>query len=108
MRVGLIQLPYLAVGPPTQIAVPGVPKVRLGDGLEATCRVEPRSELACDPFVLNEPVLPSQPNGLFIETLGVKLSAFDAGDLGTDQRGSICEVLGAVMGPDLELPMMRG
>src|SRR5271154_5804525 len=99
MRVKLIQLPYLAVGSPTQIAVPGVAQVGLGNSPEATCRVEARGELAGDAFVLDEPVLSRQPDGLFVEMFGLEVPPFDSGDLGTDQGRTVCEVLGAVMCP---------
>jgi hypothetical protein len=80
----------------------------LRDGRKAACRVEPCGELAGDGFVLDESVLPSQPDGLFVETLGVELPPFDSGDLGADQRGAVAEVRGAVIRPYLELPKMRG
>ena len=42
-------------------------------------------------------------DGLFVEALGVELAAFEAGDLGADQRGAVLEILRAVLRPDLEL-----
>ena len=57
LRVGLIQLSYLTVRSPTQIAVTGFAQVCLGDSLEGTSREESRGELASDAFVVDETVL---------------------------------------------------
>ena len=45
-------------------------------------------------------------DGLFVETLGIELSAFDAGDFRRDQRGTVLEVLRAICGPTLELSVV--
>ena len=99
MRVGLLQLPYLALGTPAQIAVPGIPEIRVGDRLEAACSIEPCGAFVGDALVLDEPVLARQPNGLFVETLGLQFSAFEACDLGGDQRRATPKVLGTVLRP---------
>jgi hypothetical protein len=44
MRIRLIEFPYLAIGAPTEIAVPAIPQLRKCDLLESTYRVEARGE----------------------------------------------------------------
>ena len=44
-----------------------------------------------------------QPNGLFVEALGIELSALDASDLGGNHRSTVPEIFGAVLRPYLEL-----
>src|SRR6516165_8959787 len=46
MRVQLIELPHLAVGPPTQITIPGVLQIRLGDRLKTARQIEPGGEFS--------------------------------------------------------------
>src|SRR5260370_19747542 len=108
MWVRLLELLYLAVGAPAEIAVPGVPQIGVADRLEATRRVEPRREFVCDALILDETVLARQPNGLFVKALGVELSALDASDLGADQRGPVPEILGAAFRPCRELLVVGG
>src|ERR1700692_3132601 len=43
---------------------------------------------------------------LFVKSLCVELAVLDAGDLGTDYCGTALEVLGAVLSPARELPVM--
>jgi len=97
VRVQIIELPHLAVGPPTQITIPGIPQVGMGDRLKTTRPVESGGEFVSDAFALSKAVLARGADGLLIQTLGVELPAFDAGDLRADQRGSISEILRAVL-----------
>ena len=55
---------------------------------------------------MDEAVCAGRADGLFVKLLGIESAAFDAGDLGTDQRCTALEVRRAVLGPLLELPMM--
>src|SRR5215469_5587026 len=64
VRVQLIELPHLAIGPPTQKTVAGVPQIRLGDRLKTARRVKPGGEFVSHPFVLNEAVLVRRTDGL--------------------------------------------
>ena len=57
---------------------------------------------------MNKAVVAGRADGLFVEALGIELAAFDAGDLGADQRGAVLEILRAVLRPDLELLVMGG
>ena len=58
--------------------------------------------------MVNEAVGAGRADGLFVETLGVDLAALQAGDLGADQRGSVLEVLRAILRVDLKLSVMGG
>ena len=108
VRIQLVELPHLAVGAPAQIAVAGVPQIHVRDLLEAARRVEARGEFVGERLVVNEAVGARRADGLFVEALGVELAAFQAGDLGADQRGAVLEVLRAILRPDLELSVVGG
>ena len=101
--IHLVELPHLAVGAPTQIAVAGVLQIHTGDLLESTRRVEARGEFVGERLVVNKAVGPGRADGLFVKTLGVELAAFDAGNLRADQRGTVFEILRAIRRPELEL-----
>ena len=47
-------------------------------------------------------------DGQFIETLGIELATLQASDLGADQRGSVLEVLRAIIRVDLKLSVVGG
>ena len=47
-------------------------------------------------------------DGLFVEALGIELAAFEARDLGADQRGAVLEILRAILRPHLELAVVGG
>ena len=101
--MGVLELPDFAVGAPAQIAVPGVAQIGMRDRFKAACSIEPCGEFVGDALVLDEPVLTRQPNGLFVETLGFQFSAFEACDLGGDQRRTTPKVLGTVLRPLFKL-----
>jgi hypothetical protein len=50
--VALVELPHLAERAPAKIAAPRVAQIGVGDGLEATRRVESRCHLMGEAFVL--------------------------------------------------------
>src|SRR6266850_1446642 len=70
--------------------------------LEAARRVEARRKLVGERLVVNEAVRASRADGLFVEPLGVELAAFEACDLGGDQRRPVRKVLRTVVGPRLQ------
>ncbi len=76
------------------------------DLLETACRIKARGEFVAEALVLNKAVLPRQPDGLFIETLGVQLPAFQARNLGADQSCAVCEGFRAGRRPPRELLVM--
>ena len=106
--IHLVELPHLAVGSPTQIAVAGIPKIHTRKLFEPTRRVEARGELVCERLVVDEAVGACRADGLFVEVLSIELAPLQARDLGADQRGAVLEVLRTVLRPDLQLPVMRG
>ena len=108
LRIELIELPHLAIGAPTQIAVAGVPQIGLGDRLEATRRVEARGQFVGERLVVNKAVGAGRADGLFVEALGIELAAFEARDLGADQGGTVFEILWAIRRPELEFPVEGG
>jgi hypothetical protein len=108
MRMELFQLPHLAIGSPTQISVAGVLQIHTGNLLEAMRRVEPRSDFIGERLIVNNAVGAGRADGLFVEALGIELPAFEARDLGGDQRRTVREILGAVLRPHLELLVMGG
>src|SRR5712664_1818806 len=106
MRMKLFELPHLAIGSPTQIAVAGVLKIHTGDLLEATRRIEAGSKFIGERLVVNKAVCAGRPDGLFVEALGIELPALDPRDLGADQCGAVLEILRAICRPDLELSVV--
>jgi hypothetical protein len=92
-RVQLDELPHFAVGSPSLVAVPSFAEVEILECFEATRCIEPRGQLVRQSFVLDEALLARRPNGLLIQTAGLNFPAVQAGNLGADQRDSVCEVL---------------
>src|SRR5260370_3480476 len=78
LRMKPIELLHLAVGTPAEITSLGVPEIGVGNGLEATRRVELRGQLMGDALVLHETMFARQRNGLFVETHRVQFPTFEA------------------------------
>src|SRR5882757_3131999 len=108
MRMKLFELPHLAIGSPPQVAVPGVSQVEMRYFIETTGRVEARSKFVGERLVLDEAIDAGRTDALLIESHSIDVTAFQARDLGSNQRGAVFEVLRALLGPDLELPVMGG
>src|SRR3954454_13791706 len=108
LRIKLIDLPYLAIGPPTQIAVTCVAQIRVCDLGEATCRVEARSELVGECLIVDKAVGARRADRVFVKLLGVKLSAFYSCDLCAHECRAVFEILRTMFLPDLELPVVSG
>src|SRR6266436_3900667 len=108
MRMKLFELPDLAIGSPTQIAVAGILQIRTGNLLEATRRIEAGSEFIGERLIVNKAVCAGRADGLFVEALGIELPAFDPSNLGADQRGAGFEILRAILRPYFELPVVGG
>src|ERR1700726_5134377 len=106
MRMKLLELPYLAIGSPTQIAVAGVLQIHAGNLLEAACRVEAGSEFIGERLIVKKAVRAGRADGLFVEALGIEFPAFDPRYLGADQRGAVFEIVRAIRRPDFELSVM--
>src|SRR5258708_24788884 len=106
MRMKLFELPHLAIGSPTQIVVAGILQIHAGNLLEAAGRVEAGSEFIGKRLIVNKTAGAGRADGLFVETLCIELPAFEASDLGGDQRRTVLEIIAAVLPPHLELLVM--
>src|SRR5262245_6349680 len=107
MGILRFELPDFSVGAPLPVAIPGVPHVGPGDPVEPATRVETRGDFEGERLVVHEAVVARRTNGLLVEKHRVAIASLDACDLRRHQEGAVCEVLGAVPGPSLELLMMR-
>src|SRR5262245_33640758 len=87
VRIQLIELARLAVGPPTQIAGPGVPQIRMRDFLETTRCVEARGELVGERLIVHKTVRMRRVDRSFIKLLCIERAAFDARDFRRYQSG---------------------
>src|SRR6516162_11162161 len=76
------------------------------DLLEPSGRVETRGEFDGDRLMVDETIRPRRTNSLFVKTLSLELAAFNACDLGADQRCAVLEVLRTILRPDLELSVV--
>src|SRR5689334_16874050 len=79
VRIHRIQLLYLGVGSPTQIAVPGVSPIQASNLIEPTCRVEARRKLTGERLVMNKAVCMRRTDGLFVKVHDIERAAFDSG-----------------------------
>ena len=102
----MFELPRLAIGSPTQIAVACVLQIRTGNLLEATRRIEAGSEFIGERLIVNKAVGASRADGMFVEALGIEFPAFDPRYLGADQCGAVLEIVRAIRRPDFELSVM--
>ena len=50
----------------------------------------------------------SRADSLIVEAHCVNVTAFDASNFGPDQRRTITEIVGAILRPDLKLPVVGG
>jgi hypothetical protein len=80
----------------------------VGDGLEAARGVEARSDFMGDRLVLDEAMFPSCLNSFFVKVFGIEVAAFDPRNFGRDQCRAILKILGAILRPHNELPVMGG
>src|SRR5260370_6877129 len=87
------------MGSPTEITVPGVPEIGVGDRLEAARRVEAGGHLMRQGFVLHKPILARRPDSPLVQPHGIKVPAFDASKLGRYQRVLVAESRWIVFGP---------
>src|ERR1700738_1367557 len=107
MRIKPIELPHLAIRAPAHVAVPGVPQIDIGESLKAARRVEPRGHLMGKAFILYETMVAGRSNCLLVEPHGVRVSPFDAGDLGRHPRVLVAEGRWTVFGPLAQLLPVR-
>src|SRR5271165_2581545 len=74
--------------------------------LETTRRVEARGELVGKRLIVNKAVCVCRVDGLFVKMLSVEHAAFYSCDLRAHQRGTVFEVLRAILRPYFELPVV--
>ena len=106
VRILLPELPHLAIGSPTNIGVPGVAQIEIGDLVEPSTSIEFGSPFVGDCLILDEATVTRRTDRLFIEAHRVDIAALDARNLRAHQRGAVLEMLRATLRPDLQLPMM--
>ena len=75
---------------------------------ETTRAVKARGQFVSERLVVDEAVVAGGADGLFIKTLGVEFSALEAGDLGACEGSAVREILGAILRPQIELPVVGG
>src|SRR5258708_33935856 len=101
------KLANLPCGFPTDITMPGISQVRLGDCFKTTRRVESRGQFMGERLVVDKTVCAGRADGLFVKALGIEFAAFAPGDLGGDQRGAIFEVLRTIFCPYFQPSVVR-
>ncbi len=99
---------HLAIGAPARVAGTRLAQVQIRDRVKAAAAVKRGRELIGQALDVDEAALAGRPDGLLVEALGVELPAGDARRLGGDQGVTTKRVLGAVVGPELELLQLRG
>ena len=107
LRIAGLELPHLAIRAPAPVAVAGSQQIHLGDVLEAAGGIEARGGLASQRLIVDEAVCAGRRDGLLIQALGLQFTTINTCNLGADQRGAVLEVLRAMFGPGLELPMVH-
>src|SRR5262249_23089899 len=98
-RMELIELPHLSVGAPSQIAPPRVSQVEMCNLIETARRVKTGGQLVGERLVVNEPVSACRRDGALVQVHGLERTPLDPGNLGSDQRCTILEVLRTIRRP---------
>src|SRR4051794_25805494 len=106
LRIQFGELPHLAIGPPTYIAVPRVPQVPARDLIEAASHVEARGDFVGDRLIVHKSVFVSRADSFFVEALSIQQAAFNTRDLCAHQCSAIFEILRAIPCPYVELPLV--
>jgi len=101
--IELVELPYFAVSPPTEIAIPGFPQICVRDLVEASCRVEAGSNFVDNRLIVDESIGVRRADGLFVKAFGVDQAAFYSCDFGSRQSNSVFKILRTMLRPYVEL-----
>src|SRR5215472_13575972 len=107
-RIQLIELPYLSVGAPSQIAPPRVSQVEMCDFVEATRGVKAGAQLVCERLILDEAVCACRRDGALVQVHGLERASLDAGNLSAHKGDAILEVFPAVLRPYGKLSLVSG
>ena len=106
-RIHLIELPHLAGGSPTDVAVAGVLQMHAGNFVEATHRIEAGRHLMGQALVLHKAILACRLDRHLVQPHGIKIPAFDASDLGRYQCVLVGERRWIIFGPLAQLLTVR-
>ena len=87
------------MGAPTVVAVPRVAEIGVARGFDTARQVVLRSQFVGQALVLNEAVLARRMDSLLVQTQGIGVSLFDAGNLRQYQRVLVSERRRIVFGP---------
>src|SRR5258708_31361694 len=107
IRMQLLELSYLTIRAAAQITAFSVLQVSAGNFFEPASCIEPCGNFVGNSFILYKPIRVRRADGVFIELLRVEQTAFDTGDLCPYQCSTIFEILRAILGPDIELSLMK-
>ena len=108
VRVELIELPHLALGSPTQVAVPRLSEIGARTRLEPARTVETPGHLVRERLDAGKAARAGRSDGLFVQSFGVQFPSVETGDLCADQRRTAREILGAIRGPFEKSLVMGG
>src|SRR6185312_10271619 len=97
VRIYLIELPHLAIRPPTDIAVSRVAQIGIRDFLKPASCVVACSHFIGERLVVDEAACASRADSLIVEAHCVNVTAFDASNFGPDERLTITEIVGAIL-----------
>src|SRR3984893_13315486 len=106
--IELFKLANLPCGSPTEITMPGVSHVRMGDRFKTTRRVESRGQFGGERLIMGKVVGLGRADGLFVEAFGIEFAAFNACNLRTNQRCAVREILRTIFCPYFQLSVVRG
>ena len=104
--IELVELPYFAVSPPTEIAITGLPQIHLRDLFEASCPVEPGSNFVGNRLIVDESIGVRRVDGLFVKAFGVDHAALYSCDFGSHECGTVFKILRAMLRPYFELSVV--
>src|SRR5258708_27294679 len=76
MWVRLLELLYLAVGAPAEIAVPGVPQIGVADRFEAAIQIKSTLDFFGNSLVMHETIFAFEPDALLVDTHHVDVPVF--------------------------------
>ncbi|MNP18768.1 hypothetical protein D3C76_1112620 [compost metagenome] len=106
ITVTAIQLAYLPLGPPAQVAITSVAKVGTGNPGQPPGAIETRRQFAGQRLDMHEAAVTRQLDSLLIEMLGLDQSSFHPCNFCPHQCQPAGEGCRALLRPDLQLAMM--
>src|SRR5262245_45679822 len=108
-EIGILRLELadLANGAPLPVAVASTLQAGPCNPIEPAVGVEARGDLVGEGFVVDKSVVAGGANGLLVKSHRVRIAPFDARNPPSDQECPVLEVLWAVPGPHLELPVVH-